>query len=312
MRIARLASENPRTQGPERRAWYRRHSPEHLRMVAGLVEQAVAARTGGAEPRAVVLGAGACTELPLEWLARRSGSVLLVDIDVPGMLRARDALPDALRARVNVVAADLTGGVSVALAAELRVQPWADLARLGDNAPLDAAAACLARCQVLDPPPIPELQPAGYDLVISSLTLTQLFSLPLLDVLDVLCVHAPAAVDLRETHTRYRAAAEGFRRRVALAHLSLLGALLAPGAAGVLVSDVTGHLLPPVAGAHAAAPVDSLPVLPPEVLDLSADVAARFTPLGTPRTWRWLVSRAEGQQPGRAYDVAGVVLRGAD
>ena len=312
MRIARLASENPRTQGPERRAWYRRHSPEHLRMVAGLVEQAFAARAGGAEPRAVVLGAGACTELPLEWLARRCGSVLLVDLDVPGMLRARDALPDVLRARVNVVAADLTGGVSAALAAELRAQPWADLARLGDNAPLDAAAACLVRCPVPDPPPIPELQPAGYDLVFSSLTLTQLFSLPLLDVLDVLSVRAPAAVDLRETHTRYRAAEEGFRRRVALAHLSLLGVLLAPGAAGVLVSDVTGHLLPPVTGAHAAAPADSLPVLPPEVLDLGADIAARLTPLGAPRTWWWLVSRPEGQQPGRAYDVTGVVFRGAD
>jgi hypothetical protein len=281
-------------------------------MMAGLVEQAYAARARGTEPRAVVLGAGACTELPLEWLARRSGSVLLVDLDVPGMLRARDALPDALRARVNVVAADLTGGVSTALAAELRAQPWADLARLGDIAPLDAAAACLARCPVPDPPPIPELQPAGYDLVISSLTLTQLFSLPLLDVLDALSVHAPAAVDLRETHARYRAAAQGLRRRVALAHLSLLGTLLAPGAAGVLVSDVTGHLLPPVAGAHAVAAADSLPVLPPEVLDLGADVAARFTPLGAPRSWRWLVSRAEGQQPGRAYDVTGVVFRGAD
>ncbi len=299
MRIARLANENPRTQGPERRAWYRRHSPEHLRMVTGLVEQAFAARAGGAEPRAVVLGAGACTELPLEWLARRCGSVLMVDLDVPGMLRARDGLPNTLRARVNVVATDLTGGVSAALAAELRAQPWADLARLGDNAPLDAAASCLARCPVPDPPPIPELQPAGYDLVISSLPLTQLFSLPLLDVLDVLSVHAPAAVDRRETHARYRAAAEGFRRRVA-------------GAAGVLVSDVTGHLLPPVAGAHAAAPVDSLPVLPPEVLDLGTDVAARFTPLGAPRTWQWLVSRAEGQQPGRAYDVTGVVFHGAD
>ena len=146
MRIARLTSENPRTQGPERRAWFRRYSPEHLRMVASLVEQAYAARARGAEPRTVVLGAGACTELPVEWLARRSGSVLLVDLDVPGMLRARDALPDALRARVNVVAADLTGGVSTALAAELRAQPWADLARLGDIAPLEIGrASCRER-----------------------------------------------------------------------------------------------------------------------------------------------------------------------
>ena len=61
MRIARLAEENPRTQGPERRAWYRRNSPAHLRAVATLVEDALTARTSGGPSRAVVLGAGAGT-----------------------------------------------------------------------------------------------------------------------------------------------------------------------------------------------------------------------------------------------------------
>jgi len=312
VRIARLASENQRTQGPERRAWYRRHSPQHLRMVAGLVEEAVAAGGTGTPPRAIILGAGACTELPLEWLARRCASVLLVDLDVPGMLRARDALPPAQRRRVEVVAADLTGGVSAALAAELQRQPWADLALLGERAPLDAASSCLERCAVPDPPRIPELQPTGYDLLISSLTLTQLFSLPLLDVLDVLAVHAPAAVDLRETHPRYREAANGFRRRVALAHLALIGMLLAPDGSGMLASDVAGHLLAPAAGAHLEVAAESLPVLPPAVLDLRADVSAHLTLVGEPRGWRWVVSLPARGMPGRAYDVAGVVLRGGE
>ncbi len=70
MRIARLAEENPRTQGPERRAWYRHHSPAHLRAVAVLVEDALAARSAAGPSRAVVLGAGACTEAPLERIAR--------------------------------------------------------------------------------------------------------------------------------------------------------------------------------------------------------------------------------------------------
>ena len=35
---------------------------------------------------------------------------------------------------------------------ELRAQPWRDLARLGATAPLEAAAACLERCPVPDPP----------------------------------------------------------------------------------------------------------------------------------------------------------------
>ena len=103
MRIARLAEENPRTQGPERRAWYRRHSPTHLRAVAALVEAALAARTPGGPSRAVVLGAGACTEAPLERLARAFEQTLLVDVDVPGMARARDELPASLRSRVDLL-----------------------------------------------------------------------------------------------------------------------------------------------------------------------------------------------------------------
>jgi hypothetical protein len=34
-------------QGSERRAWYRRHSPAHLRAVVALVEDALAARLAG-------------------------------------------------------------------------------------------------------------------------------------------------------------------------------------------------------------------------------------------------------------------------
>ena len=47
MRIERLAQDNRRTQGTERRAWYRRHSPEHLRAVESLIEEALAARDQG-------------------------------------------------------------------------------------------------------------------------------------------------------------------------------------------------------------------------------------------------------------------------
>ncbi len=312
MRIARLAAENPRSQGAARREWYRRHSPVHLRSIARLVENALAARGASSRPEAVVLGAGACTELPLERLCRVCASVLLVDVDVQGMVRAREEVPAPLRGRVNLLAADITGGVSQALASELRAQPWADLALLGgpaSTAPLDAAASCLERCTVPDPPVISELAPHGYGLVISSLVLTQLFSLPLLDVLDTLSVRAPALADLREAHPRYRAAANGFRRRVTLAHLSLLGALLAPNGAGLLLTDVTGHLLAPTVGTHGGERDESLPVLPPEVLDLRVDVAERFELHGNVRTWRWLVSEAQRGQPGRAYDAAGVVLR---
>lgn len=313
MRIERLPQENPRTQGPERRAWYRAHSAEHLRGIANLVEAALRIRHGK-DVRALVLGAGACTDLPLERLARGCESVLLVDVDVAGMLRARDELPQSLRPRVNTVAADITGGVSQALAADLRMQPWGDLASLAGpsgRAPLDAAATCLDSCPVPDPPQFTELAPGGYDLVISSFVLTQLFSLPLLDVIDIVGVYAPHSVDLRDVYPRYREAAQRFRRRVALAHLSLIGALLAPEGAGLLMSDVRGYLLPARTGLHAvagAAP-EALDVLPPDVLALPHDVAARFVVEGGVSRWRWLVSAPASDMPGRAYDACGLLFR---
>ena len=312
MRIARLAQDNLRTQGPRRRQEYRRNSPAHLRSVESLVEEALAARGPGAARSAVILGAGACTEVPLAAIARACSRVMLVDVDAAGMARARDEVPANLRGRVDLLQADVTGGVSAALAAALAAQPWGDLAGLGGaagTAPLDAAAACIERCPVPDPPAIPELTPQGYGFVMSSLTLTQLFSLPLLDVLDTLSLHAPAVVDQRESCPRYREAATGFRRRVARAHLALIGALLAPGGTGLLVTDVTGYLLPPTSGQHGGGTVESLAVLPPEALRLPGDLTERFEVVGEPRTWRWLVSKPGAEAPGRAYDVIGVVMR---
>jgi hypothetical protein len=309
MRIARLAEENPRTQGPERRTWYRRHSPAHLRAVAALVEDALAARSAGGPSRAVVLGAGACTEAPLERIARGFEHVLLVDVDVPGMARARDELAASLRSRVDLLQADITGGVSEALASELRAQPWRDLARLGATAPLEAAAACLERCPVPDPPRLPGLIAQGYSLVFSDLVLTQLYSLPLLDVVDTLSLYAPDAVDLRETYPRFRQAAQSFRRRIALGHLALLAGLLAPEGAAILASDRMGHLLPPKSRPHARDPRETLTVLPDDVLAIPDDLAARFQLVGAPRTWEWLVSAPDATHFGRMYEAVGVVLR---
>ncbi|WIG57794.1 MAG: hypothetical protein OJF49_000539 [Ktedonobacterales bacterium] len=312
MRIERLAQENSRTQGPRRRDWYRRHSPEHLRASAALVAAALAARAPDESRAAIVLGAGACTEVPLEQLARASDALTLVDVDATGMSRARDELPQQLRARIQLVAADLTGGVSVALSEVLRAQPWHDLALLSGAtgaAALDAAASCLECCPIPNPPELPSLLSGSHGLVISSLTLTQLFSLPLLDVLDTLLLHAPAAADRRDASPRYVAAAQGFRRRVALAHLALIESLLAPGGAAVLLTDVTGYLLPPQAGMHANEDAEALPILPHDVLDVETDLSARFALVGKPKRWRWLVGVPDATMPGRAYDVVGVVFQ---
>lgn len=314
MRIAKLQQDNLRTQGATRRAWYRRHSERHLREVARLAGVAVARSGASDRGTAVVLGAGSCTELPLERLASRGLAVTLVDVDAQGMVNARDELAMPRRARVNLVQADLTGGISQALQRELLAQPWPELARLGPAAEkslLDGASLCLERCPVPDPPRLPTLIPHGYSLVFSDLVLTQLYSLPLLDVVDILSLYAPDAVDRRETHTRYRQAAQAFRRRIALAHLALLASLLAPEGAAILASDRTGYLLPPKSGHHAHDPRETLTVLPPAVLAIPDDLAPRFQLVGQPRAWEWLVTAPDADHFGRMYEAVGVVLRPA-
>ena len=311
MRIERLSAENSRTQGPGRRAWYAQHNPEHLRGVASVVERALAER-GSAGARApggaIVLGACACTEVPLERLARACAPVTLVDLDRSGMEQARRSLPHALRTRVELLRLDLTGGVSDTLAALLREPPWADLARLGAHAVVEAAARCLESCPVADPPMLAELRGRRFGLVLSSLALTQLFGLPLLDALDTIGQAAPEALSEASLSPDYQAAANQFRRRVALAHLDLLAALLAPAGAAALVSDLTGYLAPPTS-APPSAPREALPVLPPEALNLPVELRARFAVRGAPHRWEWRVTTPTRTQPGRAYAVGGYVLR---
>jgi hypothetical protein len=262
--------------------------------------------------RTVILGAGACTEIPLERLARASAHVLLVDLDLVGMAQARDALPAAVRNRVDLLQADLTGGVSEALAADLRATPLADLYLLSQGrglAPVEAAADCLERCPVPNPPVVAGLQPGGCDLLISDFVLTQLYSLPLLDVIDTLAAYAPAVADLRETLPRYREAAHVFRRRVALAHLTLMGTLLASTGVALLLSDRAGELLPPTAGPHAQDAIERLETLPAEVLALPGDLERDFSLAAPLQRWRWLISAPSTERPGRRYDAFGALLR---
>lgn len=309
MRIERLSADNQRTQGPDRRAWYQRYSAKHLREMERAVGDTLAAREDSAPRSGVILGAGACTELPLERLARACDPLTLVDLDAPGMGRARDTLPEKLRSRVRLLAADLTGGLSAALREEMGVQPWRDLRALGGMAILDALAGCLERVTVADPPEIAGLEPHSFGLVISSLTLTQLYSLPLLDALDTLLAYAPDLAERRDEHPRYVAAERAFRRRVALAHLSQIAWLLAPGGAALLTTDKTGYLLSPKTGPHAGESRDSLETLPASALAWPADLKARFAVVGPPRAWAWMVAMPEGETPGRAYDVVAAILR---
>jgi hypothetical protein len=309
MRIEHLSADNQRTQGMARRAWYERYSAKHLREIERATRETLSARAPNASKAAVMLGAGACTELPLYRLARLCESVTLVDLDAPGMENAQAELPIAERTRVRLLAADLTGGVSAALREEAAIQPWRDLRALGGLALLDALAACIERVEVPDPPEIVGLEPHSFGLVISSLTLTQLFSLPLLDALDILLAYAPEQVERRDAHPRYLSAANDFRRRVAVGHLNLMAQLLAPGGVALLTTDRMGYLLAPQSGPHARDPRDELETLPATALDWPSDLAARFTVIDASRHWAWMVAMPEDETPGRAYDVWAALLR---
>ncbi|HKV85580.1 MAG TPA: hypothetical protein VJN88_13565, partial [Ktedonobacterales bacterium] len=281
---------------------------EHLARMANLTRAAVDGAPDDGVRAAVVLGAGACTEIPLRWLCEHCARVTLVDVDERAMAYARDELPASLRSRLRIVTADLTGGVSQALERELVAQPWTELARLtgaSGRAPLDAATTCLERCEIPTPPAIPALPPHEFSVVISDRALTQLFGLPLLDALDTLMLYAPDAADSRDSYPRYASAARDFRRRIALAHLALMTSLAAPGASALLLTDVRGYLLAPEEGPHAGE-IETLDVLPAASLDLNADVGAYFADVTVSPAWRWTLSLARDGTPGRAYDVVGV------
>ena len=120
---------------------------------------------------ALVLGAGNCTEIPLEELARRFDEVILVDLDEESMAAAVESLPDELIPKVQFRVEDVT-----AFAGPLMRRLWQSaktsqtagqaLARIGET--LDNLELRTSPFQ------LPEA-----DLVVSSLVLSELHRYPL-------------------------------------------------------------------------------------------------------------------------------------
>ena len=304
MRIQRLAKENQSTQGPGKRAWYQRNSPEHLEAIQALARAALATQAPTPIPRVALLGAGACTELPLEELARRAEEVVLVDLDEFALQGARRQLRADLQARVRLVIADLTGGVSEHLERALMGQRWQALKAQGADAVLTAVAGCLDHCEVPQPPDLPELRPGRCGLVISSLVVTQLWSYPLLDVTDLLNTLDPALAARQHEHPALGPAIERFKERVARGHLLLLARLLRPSGVAVLIAEDEGRLTPQ--HGQASQGLDApLPLLPAGFDTL---IEASFTQLEPVRGWEWISDLPSAVRAGRTYHVTGWVL----
>ncbi|HEU0003381.1 MAG TPA: hypothetical protein VFQ36_20915 [Ktedonobacteraceae bacterium] len=301
MRIDTLTYHNVETQGARRRAWLREHSPQHLQQCAALVHSALEKRPSGASQGTLVLGAGACTEIPLEELVRHSDEVALADLDLNSMKSAWEELPSpALRRRVRLLECDLTGGVSTDLHRLLTHQPWDVLIAQGARAVFDAAASCLELCSVADPPQLATLSAGEFGLVVSSLTLSQLFSYPLLDVLDYIQQLAPSYLNEQEHHHRYQQAAQDFRARIIQAHLHLLRELLDTGGLAVLLSDIRGFAFN-VSGTEHRRSIPLVPRVFPEL------VSGTFTVLQEAH-WEWITDLPAKDKFGRGYEVVGYVL----
>jgi hypothetical protein len=305
VRIDTLTYYNIQTQGAQRRAWLRQHSPQHLQQCTTLMLQSIQKRQRSASRSTLVLGAGACTEVPLAELARDSDEVLLADIDLASMRQGRDELTSpALHKRVRLLTCDISGGVSVALNHLIEQQRWDKLVLQGAQVVFDAAAHCLEQCPVPDPPEIEGLHTGEFGAVISSLLLSQLFSYPLLDILDHVQRIAPGYLGEQERHHHYQEAAQALRLRVIQPHLHLLRELVDMGGIAVLISDVRGFVFDVSGSEVNAQHRRSLPVVPralPELVRENFDVVED-------RHWEWITDLPEKDKLGRGYEVAGYVL----
>jgi hypothetical protein len=305
VRIDSLSYSNAQTQGELRRVWLRKNSPEHLERSAVLMREALQRRPYSTSQNVAILGAGACTEVPLATLTRASEEIVLVDLDTIAMQQASGELPSAeLRRRIQIITADVSGGISENLQQLLNKQAWPELVKSGKNALFDAAAACLEECEIPDPPVIDGLGQHEFGLVISSLVLSQLFSYPLLDILDLVQRIAPGLLREQERHRRYQDAVQNFRIRTIRAHLHLLKQLVDVGGQVVLLSDIRGFVFEVQGTDHDAAHRRAIPLVPRNLPDL---IREPFK-VEQEQQWEWLTDLPTKERPGRGYEVGAYLL----
>ena len=142
MRIDTLSANNAQTQGAQRRKILSRQSPQHLENATGLLLAALRQRPYSASRSTLVLGAGACTEVPLAALVHYSDEVVLADLDLKALQQAQAELATPVLGKsVRLLAEDLSGGISASLKRLLARQPWPVLVEQGARAIFDAAAS---------------------------------------------------------------------------------------------------------------------------------------------------------------------------
>jgi hypothetical protein len=205
---------------------------------------------------------------------------------------------------VRLLQCDLSGGVSANLNRFIERQPWKNLLSQGAQVVFDIAAQCLEQCPIPDPPSIQGLGANEFGLVISSLVLSQLFSYPLLDMLDYVQRIAPNYLGEQERHRRYQEAAQAFRTRVISAHLHLLRELVDVGGIVVLLSDVRGFVFDAQGDDNNSEHRRAIPLVPRALPEL---IHENFNVLEEAH-WEWITDLPEKDKLGRGYEVGGYVL----
>jgi hypothetical protein len=161
----RIAGEGLRSIEAERSDYWQPHVENSGRRIL----EAAALSEG--HSTALVLGAGNCSEIPLEDLAKTFDEVVLADLDDASMASAVGDLPDELVPKVHIQVADVTGFVAPLMLRLLRAVEGSDTA----GHAFDKINETLSGLQAENTPP---KLPAA-DLVVSSLVLSELHRYPL-------------------------------------------------------------------------------------------------------------------------------------
>jgi hypothetical protein len=165
--------------------------------------------------RLCLLGAGNANDVDLEALALRFAEIHLVDIDADAVVQTIMRVPSPARAQLVAQAPlDVSGMFD-------RFEKWAD------EPPTPEMLERFVRAAIAR---ITDALPGTFDVVVSCSVLTQLQ----LVLLQVVGDTNPKFVELRAALNR--------------AHMRALGALIAPGGIGLLVTDLTSNeIYPPLA-----------------------------------------------------------------
>lgn len=284
--ITRLREANKTT--------WREHAANNKQFVLRAAERAVGSR-------AVVVGAGKLYDIPLRQLAERFEQLLLVDIDSAAMAEsvAQVDLPPALRARLSLFQADVTGINDVFLE-----RARAALSLTGEVEVYTALLGLLRSYRVDEPPQLlPESAAASpLDFASSSMVLSQLAA-PLTQYVEAqFASRFPASQ--RTQALEFQVALGQFTHRVQHAHVR---SLLAAAPLVALSSDIAEQYVGLDAHGNVIQSAEFMALIGASNLAaLVPGQRARAVP-GAEWQWRHVVP-TRSKPHGRTALVAGVVV----